>query len=87
MRSATQTNTGYSPFEILYGTKIRLPWEESKDIGVKENANNNIVEYMKAKEDYRRITEKLIKEKGRRGKRRKGKKKKKGEKEEKGKKK
>jgi transposase InsO family protein len=62
IRAAIQTSVGYSPFEIVYGSSVRLPWE----LGVNHRIQTkwpNVEDYVAFKEMYRSIINELVKDK------------------------
>lgn len=57
VRASVQTSVGYSPFEIIYGTQIRLPWEIKEQGG---NRMTNVKDYIEIKELYRAMVKETV---------------------------
>ena len=59
MRASVQASTGYSPFEIIFGTQIKLPWENKSQ---NKYECENIRKYLEMKENYRNLLFKKVQE-------------------------
>ena len=54
VQAAIQTSMGYSPFEIVYGSSVKLPWELGANHGL-QTKWSNIKDYVAFKEMYQKI--------------------------------
>ena len=59
LRASVPASTGYSSFEIVFGSLIKLPWE---NISKNKYEYENVRKYLEIKEFYRTLLHKEVKE-------------------------